>query len=95
VPVELVPIAGAEIGEEEAVVPVAETEVVVSKWAAVKEEARVCKAVVEGTEALEEDVRRQEIDVEDETAEEGKDKCPRGAAETKQRLADQHHDRGG
>jgi uncharacterized protein (TIGR02271 family) len=67
VPVERVPIAGAEIGEEEAVVPVTETEVVVSKWAVVKEEARVRKAVVEGTEVLEEDVRREEIDVEDET----------------------------
>jgi uncharacterized protein (TIGR02271 family) len=67
VPVELVPIAGAEIGEEEAVVPVTETEVVVSKWAVVKEEARVRKAVVEGTEVLEEDVRREEIDVEEET----------------------------
>ena len=51
--------------------PVTETEVVVSKWAVVKEEARVRKAVVEGTEVVEEDVRREEIDVEDDTERRG------------------------
>lgn len=63
--------AGAQIGEEEVVVPVTETEVVVSKKAVVKEEIRVHKDVVEGTEVVEEDVRREEIDVEDETTRRG------------------------
>ena len=57
---------GAEIGEEEIVVPVTETEVVVSKRPVVKEEIRIHKDVVEGTE-VEEEVRREEIDVVDET----------------------------
>ncbi len=69
--VERVPVsegtAGAEIGEEEIVVPVTETEVVVSKRPVVKEELRVRKDVVEGTEVVEEYVRREEIDVEDDT----------------------------
>ena len=59
--------AEAEIGEDEVVVPVAETEVVVSKRPVVKEEIRVRKDVVEGTEVIEEDVRREEVDVEDAT----------------------------
>jgi uncharacterized protein (TIGR02271 family) len=58
---------GAEIGEEEAVVPVNETAVVVSKRSVVKEEICVHNDVVEGTEVVEEDVRREEIDVVDET----------------------------
>ena len=57
----------AEIGEEEIVEPVTETEVVVSKRPVVKEEIRIQKDVVEGTEVVEEDVRREEIDVMDET----------------------------
>jgi uncharacterized protein (TIGR02271 family) len=69
--VERVPVSGeaaeAEIGEDEIVVPVAETEVVVSKRPVVKEEVRVRKDVVEGTEVVEEDVRREEVDVEDAT----------------------------
>jgi uncharacterized protein (TIGR02271 family) len=69
--VERVPVSegteGAEIGEDEIVVPVTETEVVVSKRAVVKEELRVRKDVVEGTEVVEEDVRREEIDIEDDT----------------------------
>ena len=58
---------GAEIGEEEVVVPVTETEVSVSKRSVVKEEIRIRKDVVEETEVIEEDVRREEIDVVDET----------------------------
>ena len=58
---------GAEIGEEEVVVPVTETEVSVSKRAVVKEEIRIRKDVVEETEVVEEDVRREEIEVEDDT----------------------------
>ena len=69
--IERVPVSeettGAEIGEEEVVVPVTETEVVVSKRPVVKEEIRIHKEVTEKTEVLEEDVRREEIDVVDET----------------------------
>jgi uncharacterized protein (TIGR02271 family) len=71
VSVERVPVEGdaseAEIGDDEVVVPVIEEEVVVGKRPVVKEEVRVRKDVVEDTEVVEEDVRREEIDVEDET----------------------------
>ncbi len=71
VSVERVPVGGeaseAEIGEDEVVVTVTEEEVVVSKRPVVKEEVRIRKDVVENTELVEEDVRREEIDVEDET----------------------------
>jgi uncharacterized protein (TIGR02271 family) len=59
--------AGAQIGEEEVSVPVTEEEVVTDKRAVAKEEVRVRKDVVEGTEVVEEDVRREEVDVEDAT----------------------------
>jgi uncharacterized protein (TIGR02271 family) len=72
VSVERVPASGeateAEIGEDEVVVPVTEEEVVVGKRAVAKEEVRIRKDVVEGTETVEEDVRREEIEVEDETS---------------------------
>src|SRR4028118_241544 len=68
VSVERVPVSGeateAQIGEDEVVVPVTEEEVVVDKRAVAKEEVRLRKDVVEGTEVVEEDVRREEIDVE-------------------------------
>jgi uncharacterized protein (TIGR02271 family) len=71
VSVERVPVEGdaseAEIGDDEVVVPVIEEEVVVGKRPMVKEEVRIRKDVVEDTEVVEEDVRREEIDVEDET----------------------------
>ena len=71
VSVERVPLEGeaseAEIGDDEVVVPVTEEEVVVGKRPVVKEEVRIRKDVVEDTEVVEEDVRREEIDVEDET----------------------------
>jgi len=72
VTVERVPVEGAasseaEIGEDEVVVPVIEEEVVVQKRPVVKEEVRIRKGVVEDTEVVEEDVRREEIEVEDET----------------------------
>jgi uncharacterized protein (TIGR02271 family) len=57
----------AEIGEDEVVVPVIEEEVVAQKRPVVKEEVRIRKDVVEDTEVVEEDVRREEIEVEDET----------------------------
>jgi uncharacterized protein (TIGR02271 family) len=71
VSVERVPLSGeaseAQIGDDEINVPVTEEEVVVSKRPVVKEEVRIRKDVVEDTEVVEEDVRREEIDVEDET----------------------------
>jgi uncharacterized protein (TIGR02271 family) len=71
VSVERVPVSGeateAQIGEDEVVMPVTEEEVVVDKRAVAKEEIRVRKDVVEDTEVVEEDVRREEIDVEDST----------------------------
>jgi uncharacterized protein (TIGR02271 family) len=75
VSVERVPVEGeateAQIGEDEVVVPVTEEEVVVGKRPVVKEEVRVRKDVVEDTEVVEEDVRREEIEVEDETKRRG------------------------
>lgn len=71
VTVERVPVSGeateAQIGEDEVVVPVTEEEVIVDKKAVVKEELRLQKEVKEDTEVVEEDVRREEIDVEDAT----------------------------
>ena len=69
--VERVPVEGeaseAQIGEEEVSVPVTEEEVVAGKRAVAKEEVRVRKDVVQDTEVVEEDVRREEVDVEDAT----------------------------
>ena len=71
VSVERVPVEGeateAQIGDDEVVVPVTEEEVVVGKRAVVKEEVRIRKDVVEDTEVVEEDVRREEVDVDDQT----------------------------
>ena len=71
VSVERVPVSGeatdAQIGEDEVDVPVTEEEVVTDKRAVAKEEVRLRKDVVEGTEVVEDDVRREEIDVEDST----------------------------
>ena len=71
VSVERVPLSGeaseAQIGEDEVNVPVTEEEVVVSTRPVVKEEVRIRKDVVENIQIVEEDVRREEIDVEDET----------------------------
>jgi uncharacterized protein (TIGR02271 family) len=71
VSVERVPLSGeaseAQIGEGEVNVPVTEEEVVVSKRPVVKEEVRIRKDVVEDTQIVEEDVRREEIDVDDQT----------------------------
>jgi uncharacterized protein (TIGR02271 family) len=70
--VERVPVVGevaaeAEIGEDEVVIPVTEEEIVVEKRPVIKEEIRIRKDVVEDTEVVEEDVRREEIDVDDQT----------------------------
>ena len=71
VTVDRVPVEGevseTEIGDDEVAMPVTEEEVVVSKQPVVKEEIRIRKDVVEDTQIVEEDVRREEIDVEDET----------------------------
>ncbi len=71
VTIERTPVSGeateAQIGEDEVSMPVVEDEVVVDKRAVAKEEIRVRKDVVEGTEVVEEDVRREEVDVEDAT----------------------------
>src|SRR5829696_5676441 len=72
VSVERVPVEGeateAQIGDDEVVVPVTEEEVVVGKRPVVKEEVHIRKDVVSDTETVEEDVRREEIEVEDETS---------------------------
>jgi uncharacterized protein (TIGR02271 family) len=71
VTVDRVPVEGeaseTEIGEDEVSVPVTEEEVVVEKRPVVKEEVRIRKDVVEDTEVVEEDVRREEIDIDDQT----------------------------
>jgi uncharacterized protein (TIGR02271 family) len=69
--VERVPVVGevapeAEIREDEVVIPLTEEEVVVEKRPVAKEEIRIRKEVVEDTEVVEADVRREEIDVDDE-----------------------------
>ncbi len=71
VTVDRVPVEGeaseAEIGEEEIRVPVTEEEAVVEKRPVAKEEVRIRKDVVEDTETVEEDVRREEVEVDDDT----------------------------
>jgi uncharacterized protein (TIGR02271 family) len=58
---------GPEIGEDEIVIPVVEEEVVVEKRPVVKEEIHIRKDVVEDTEVVEEEVRREEVEVEEQT----------------------------
>ena len=71
VTVDRVPVEGeaseADIGDDEVRVPVTEEEVVVEKRPVAKEEVRIRKDIVEDTETVEEDVRREEVDVDDET----------------------------
>jgi uncharacterized protein (TIGR02271 family) len=71
VTVDRVPVEGeateAEIGEDEISIPVTEEEVVVEKRPVAKEEVRIRKDVVEDTEVVEEDVRREEVDVDEGT----------------------------
>ena len=61
----------AQIGDEEVSVPLTEEEVVVEKRPVAKEEVRIRKDVVEDAEVIEEDVRREEIDVDDQTTRRG------------------------
>ena len=69
--VERVPVSddayGTEIGEGEVVIPLVEEEVIVSKRAVIREEIRLRKDVVEETQVVEDEVRREEIDIEDST----------------------------
>jgi uncharacterized protein (TIGR02271 family) len=69
VSVERVPVEGeaseAEIGDEDIRVPLTEEEVVTEKRPVAKEEVRIRKDVVEDTEVVEEDVRREEVDIDD------------------------------
>ena len=58
---------GAEIGEDEVSVPVVEEEVVVEKRPVVKEELRIRKDVVQEEEVVETDVRKEEVDIDDDT----------------------------
>lgn len=67
VPVEEGTASEAEIGDDEVRVPVTEEEVIVDKKPVVKEELRIRKDVVEDTEVVEDEVRREEVDVDDET----------------------------
>jgi uncharacterized protein (TIGR02271 family) len=57
----------AEIGEDEVTMPVTEEEVVTEKRPVVKEELRIRKDVVQDEEIVEEDVRKEEVDVDDQT----------------------------
>jgi uncharacterized protein (TIGR02271 family) len=72
VSVERVPVEGeaaeTEIGDNEVSIPVTEEEVVVEKRPVAKEEVRIRKDVVEDTEVVEEDVRREEVDIDDQTS---------------------------
>jgi uncharacterized protein (TIGR02271 family) len=72
VTVDRVPVEGeaateAEIGDDEVSIPLTEEEVVVEKRPVIKEEVRIRKDVVEDTEVIEEDVRREEVDIDDAT----------------------------
>ena len=69
--VDQVPVEGrateTDTREDEVRVPIIEEEIVVEKRPVVKEELRIRKDVAEDVETLQEDVRRQEVEVEDET----------------------------
>jgi uncharacterized protein (TIGR02271 family) len=68
---ERVPVSGeaseAQIGAEEVSVPVVEDEVVVQKKPVAKEEIRIRKDVVHERQIVEGDVRREEVEIEDDT----------------------------
>ena len=75
--VERVPVEGRErvsedeIGDDEIRVPVIEEEIVVEKRPVVKEELRIRKDVVEDEEIVEKDVRKEEVEIDDETTRRG------------------------
>src|SRR5919107_2152662 len=57
----------AEIGEDEVTMPVTEEEVVTEKRPVVKEELKIRKDAVQDEEVVEEGVRKEEVDVDDQT----------------------------
>src|SRR5215208_618122 len=59
--------ATPQIEEEEIVVPVVEEEIVIEKRPVVKEESRIRKRVVEDVEVIDEDVRKEEIEIDYQT----------------------------
>jgi uncharacterized protein (TIGR02271 family) len=67
----------AEIGDDEIRVPVVEEELVVEKRPVVREEIRLRKEVVEEEEVVEEDVRKEEVDVYDQTERRGEQREPK------------------
>jgi uncharacterized protein (TIGR02271 family) len=67
VPVEGRAAPEAEIGGGEVRIPLVEEEIVVEKRPVVKEELRIRKDVVEEVEVVEADLRKEEVDVYDET----------------------------
>ncbi len=67
VPVEKGAASEAEIGDDEIRVPVIEEEIVVEKRPVVKEEIRLRKEVVEEEEVIEEDIRKERVDIDDQT----------------------------
>jgi len=75
VDVERVPVnrevAEAEFGDEEVVVQVFEEVVVVSKRIVLKEEIRLRKRVVEEEEVVEVDLRKEEVEIDDQTTRRG------------------------
>ena len=64
-------VAEAEFGDEEVVVQVFEEEVVVSKRIVLKEEIRLRKRVVEEEEVVEVDLRKEEVEIDDQTTRRG------------------------
>jgi uncharacterized protein (TIGR02271 family) len=60
--------SGTEFGEDEIRIPVTEEEIVVEKRPVVKEEIVIRKHAVQDTEQVEADVRKERVDVEDNTA---------------------------
>lgn len=59
--------SGVEIGEDEIRVPIIEEEIVVEKRPVVREEIRIRKDIVEEEEVVEADVRKEEIEIDDQT----------------------------
>jgi uncharacterized protein (TIGR02271 family) len=90
--VERVPVEGRErvsedeIGDDEIRVPVIEEEIVVEKRPVVTEELRIRKDVVEDEEIVEEDVRKEEVEVDDETI--TRDRRPGGTTRRDNDLED-------
>ena len=64
--------SGVEMGEKEFRIPIAEEELVVEKRPEVKEEIRIRKEVVEDEEVVEADLRKEEVEVDDDTDRRGR-----------------------